>query len=306
MANISTTQNLLPNIQRIAAQRYLYSRAKRLSAIQALLAGATPVAGAVAVALSTEAQPWVALAGILVLFLVTLWLDPWKDRLREAAANIQEDFDCAVLNLPWNELLAGRRPDAAEVHEAAKKDRPAPEAPLKHWYPTIIDSLPLHQARVICQWTNCQWDSKLRHRYGVALQVTLYLIGAFVFGLGLLTGMDLQKFVLAVAVPLSPTLVLGIREIRRQGKAATALDRLKDFGESLWKGLVQGGVMEREATIRSRNLQDAILRHRRTNSLIFDWVYRGLRQDYEEEMNIGAEAMVAQMNDRAVIKTASY
>ena len=304
MANISTTQNLLPNIQRIAAQRYLYSCAKRLAAIQVLLAGATPVAGAVAVALSTEAQPWVALAGILVLFLVTLWLDPWKDRLRKAAANIQEDFDCTVLNLPWNELLAGRRPDAAEVHEAAKKDRPAPEAPLKNWYPTIIDSLPLHQARVICQRTNCQWDSKLRHRYRIALQVTLHLIGAFVFGLGLLTGMDLQKFVLAVAVPLSPTLVLGIREIQRQGKAAAALDHLKDFGESLWKRIAQGEVLEREGTIHSRNLQDAILRHRRTNPLIFDWVYRRLRQDYEKGMNISAEDMVAQVNDGSVPKPA--
>ena len=304
MANISTTQNLLPNIQRMAAQRYLYSCAKRLSAIQALLAGATPVAGAVAIALSTEAQPWVALAGVLVLFLVTLWLDPWKDRLREAAAKIQEDFDCTVLNLPWNELLAGRRPAAEEVHEAAKKNRPAPEAPLKNWYPTIIDSLPLHQARVICQRTNCQWDSKLRHRYRIALQVTLYLIGAFVFCLGLLTGMDLQKFVLAVAVPLSPTLVLGVREVQRQGKAAAALDRLKDFGESLWKGIVQGEVMEPEATSRSRNLQDAILRHRRANPFVFDWVYRRLRQDYEEEMNVGAENMVAQVNAGAVIKTA--
>ena len=305
MANISTTQNLLPNIQRMAAQRYLYSCAKRLSAIQALLAGATPVAGAVAVALWTEAQPWVALAGVLVLFLGTLWLDPWQDRLREAAANIQEDFDCTVLNLPWNELLAGRRPDAEEVHEAAKKNRPEPEAPLKNWYPAIIDSLPLHQARAICQRTNCRWDSKLRRRYRIALLITLYLIGAFVFGLGLLTGMTLQKFVLAVAVPFSPTLVFGMREAQRQGKAAAALDCLKDFGERLWRGVVQGEVMEPEATSRSRDLQDAILRHRRANPFVFDWVYRRLRQDYEEQMNVAAKDMVAQVNDGAVIKTAS-
>ena len=209
-----------------------------------------------------------------------------------------------MLHLPWNELLAGRRPDAEEVHEAAKKDRPAPEAPLKNWYPTIIDSLPLHQARVICQRTNCQWDSKLRRRYRIALQVTLHLIGAFVFVLGLLTGMDLQKFVLAVAVPLSPTLLLGMREVQRQGKAAIAVDRLKDFSESLWKGIVQGKVMEPEATSRSRNLQDAILRHRRTNPFIFDWVYRRFRQDYEKGMNISAEDMVVQVTDGSVPKPA--
>ncbi len=144
MADISTTQNLLPNIQRLAAQRYLYSCAKCLSTIQALLAGATPVASAVIVVFWTEAQPWAALAGVLVLFLGTLWLDPWEDRLREAAAGMQEDFDCNVLDLRWNEVLAGRRPAAEEIHEAAKKNRPVPQAPLENWYPTIIDSLPLH------------------------------------------------------------------------------------------------------------------------------------------------------------------
>ncbi len=297
MAYITTTQNLLPNIQRLAAQRYLYSRAKRLSTIQALLAGVTPVASATAIAFWTEAQPWAALAGVFVLFLGALWLDPWQDRHREAAADIQEDFDCNVLSLPWNEVLAGRRPAAEEIHEAAKKDRSAPEAPLENWYPTIIDPLPLHQARIVCQRTNCWWDSKLRRRYRTMVLIALFFISMVVFFLGLVTEMNLQKFVLAVAVPLAPTLLWGIREVRHHGKAAADLDRLKDFGENLWKGVVQGEVTEPEATRRSRELQNAILLRRRANPFVFEWIYRLLRRGYQEQMNVGAEAMVAQIDN---------
>ena len=76
MANISTSQNLQSNIRLLAAQWYLYSCAKRLSATQAFLAGATPITGAITVALWTEAQPWAALAGILVPLLDVGLLDP--------------------------------------------------------------------------------------------------------------------------------------------------------------------------------------------------------------------------------------
>ena len=296
MADILTTQNLLPNIQRLAAQRYLYSCAKNLSTIQALLAGATPVAGSVAVVFWTEAQPWAALAGILVALLDRVCLDPWQDHFRKAAANMQEDFDCNVLSLPWNEVLAGRRPAAEEIHEAAKKAKPAPEAPLVNWYPTIIASLPLHQARVICQRTNLWWDSKLRCRYRIKILIVLSLISVLVLFLGLLTGMNLQKFVLAILAPLSPTLLWGMCEVRRQREAAAALDRLKDCGDSLWKEVVQEKVIESAATSRSRELQNAILLRRSTNPFVFDWIYRKSRRDYEEQMNVGAEDMVAQVN----------
>ena len=203
-------------------------------------------------------------------------------------------FDCDVLSLRWNDVLAGRLPDAEEVHEAAKKDNPRADAPLENWYPTVIDSLPLHQARVVCQRTNCWWDAKLRRRYSITILILLGLVSGSVVSLGLLTGMNLRKFVLAVAAPLSPAFLWGIREIRRQREAATDLDRLKGCGESLWKGVVRGEVTEPTAEGRSRELQNAILLRRRSNPFVFNWIYRHLRRDYEEQMNVGAEDMVAQ------------
>jgi hypothetical protein len=66
MADISSRQNLLANIQRLAAQRRLYAVAKRISAVQALLAAATPIGAAVMVALDPNALIWSALLGIVV------------------------------------------------------------------------------------------------------------------------------------------------------------------------------------------------------------------------------------------------
>ena len=296
MANISTTQNLPRNIQRLAAQRHLYSRAKQLSTLQPLLAGVTSIAGAVAIVISTEVQPWIALAGILVPLINTGWLERWQDCFRRAAADIQEDFDCNVLDLPWNAILAGHRPTAEDVHEAAKKATPSTDTPLENWYPAIVDSLPLHQARVICQRINCRWDSKLRRRYRCGIVTALILISGSVFFLGFLTGMNLQKFVLAVAAPLSPTLLWGIREARRQEAAAAALDRLRDFVEGFWMEVSRNKLTESTATSRSRDLQNEILSHRRANPLVFDWIYRYQRRKYEEQMNVSAEDMVAQIN----------
>ena len=295
MVDISTTQNQPQNIQRLAAQRYLYSRAKRLLTIQVLLAGTTPLAGSIAIALCAGAQSWVVLMGILATLLDRFYLDPGQCRFREMAATIQEDFDCIVLSLSWNKVLAGRRPAAEDIYEAAQKDKQVPEALLENWYPTIIGSLPLHLARLICQRTNCWWGSKLRCQYRTYIVIALVFISLFVVTLGFLTGMNLQKLVLAVLAPLLPALLWGICEARRQKQAATALDGLKDCAECFWQDVVQGKLTEPETTTRSRELQNAILLHRRTNPFVLDWVYRKLRRNYEDQMRVGAEQMVAQI-----------
>ena len=295
MTSIFAAQNRPCNIQRLTAQRHLYSIAKRLSVLQPLLAAVTSVAGAIAAALWSDAQPWVALAGFLVPLINLGWLDPWQHDFRRRAASVQEDFDCNVLELPWNDVLGEHRPAAEDVYEVAKKAPRGTEAPLENWYPAVVDSLPLHQARIICQRTNCRWDSKVRRGYRRGILIALTVIAAFVILLGFVTEMTLQRLILGVAAPLSPTLLWGMREARRQKAAAAALERLRDFAEICWREISSGKLREAAATRRSRELQDGILVHRRTNPLVLDWIYRHRRRDYEEQMEVGAEDMVAEV-----------
>ena len=298
MGAISTRQNLPRNIQRLAAQRRLYSCAKGLSTLQLVLAGLTSIAGAIALGFWNEPQPLIAFAGILVPLVNIGWLERWENRIRRAAADIQEDFDCNVLNLPWNDILVPHRPAVEDVNEEAKKATPASDSPLENWYPPIVDSVAVHQARVICQRINCQWDSRLRLRYGQLIWTvfTLIVLVAIVPGVGM--GMDMQTFVLAVAAPLSPTLLWGMREAQRQCEAALAIDQLREAVDTLWTDIVQNDLTDDSAANRSRELQNAILIHRRASPVVYDWFYRLHRERDEERVKVRAEDMVAQINAR--------
>jgi hypothetical protein len=292
---ITTRQNSPENIRTLAAQRCLYSRAKRLATIQVFLAGLTPIVGAIAVALKPAADTWAAFAGIVVAFVDTIWLDPKQKGLRNLAASVQEHFDCKVLQLPWNGALAGRHPNPEDIHEAAEGHTSSSAAPLEDWYPYAVSALPLYQGRLVCQRTNCWWDSKLRQRYSNWIRGTVFVLSACVFALGLLNGMSLQKFVLAVMAPLLPAALWAAREWRRQSETALESDRQKEDSELLWSQVVSGEVSEPEVLRRSRELQDAILVRRRGNAPVFDWVYRRLRSKQEDQMNVAAEVMANQV-----------
>ena len=289
---IISRQNLPENIKKLAAQRHFYSRAKRLSAFQAVLDVLSPIGGAIAVALKPDSDVWAATVGIAVALLDALWLEPKQGDFRELGANIQEDFDCSVLELPWNTPLAGERVSAEDMHEAYETYRPSKVAPLEDWYPKAVGPLPLFQARLICQRTNSWWDSKLRRRYCGWINGTLAVVVASVIILGLINGMSLQKFVLAVVAPLLPAALWAGREYRRQKDTALRSDRLRRYGESLWEQVINNEVDEFEVSKRSRELQDAILIRRQESAPVFDWIYKLLRSEQEEQMNIGAQKMV--------------
>jgi hypothetical protein len=297
---IVSRQNLPDNIKKLAAQRHFYSRAKRLSAFQAALDVLSPIGGAIAVVLKPDADVWAATIGIAVALLDTLWLEPKQGDFRELGANIQEEFDCSVLELPWNTPLAGERVSPEDIHEAYKTYKPSKVAPLEDWYPKAVGTMPLFQARVICQRTNSWWDSKLRRRYCGWINGTLAVVIASVIILGLINGMSLQKFVLAVAAPLLPAILWAGREYRRQKDTALRSDRLRGYGESLWEQVIKNEVDESEVSKRSRELQDAILVRRQESAPVFDWIYKLLRSKHEEQMNIGAQKMVDEITQGRV------
>ena len=118
------------------------------------------------------------------------------------------------------------------------------------------------------------------------------LVVVCVIILGLVNGMSLQKFVLAVVAPLLPAVLWAGREYRRQKDTALRSDRLKAYGESLWEQIVKDEVDESEVSRRSRELQDAILIRRQQSAPVFDWIYKRLRSKHEEQMNVGAQNMV--------------
>lgn len=290
---ITTEQNSERQLQRLGAQRQIYATAKTVFGWQVFFGGPVAVASAFLVLADPSLKGIVASWGILVILADIVWLTPWQKRLRDCAARIQEAFDCDVLDLPWNEVKAGKYPDPELIKE--KSDKYNQWAwkmpPLINWYSPAVDDLPLHIGRIACQRSNCWWDSKQRRLYASCVIAAVILVFTMVIGLSIRAGFTIEDFVLKVAAPLAPALLIGIRQYSEQLEAATRLDRLKEHAERLWKDALSGK-SKTEITTRARNLQDEILENRRKSPLVFDGIFKLLRPNYEIQMNFGVSELV--------------
>ena len=101
----------------------------------------------------------------------------------------------------------------------------------------------------------------------------------------------MEKFILAVLAPLSPAILFGIREYKKQKDAAERLDGLKNYIEELWVKAVRNEITPEQIERESRDLQDIIYDCRSNNPLIYDIIYKYLRDSQEEQMNKGTEEL---------------
>lgn len=296
---IAIEQNTTRQLQRLSAQRQLYATAKTIFGWQVFFGGPVAVASAFLVLAIPSFKGIGAIWGILVALADLFWLTPWQKRLRDSAAKIQEAFDCDVLELSWNEIKAGKKPDPELIKEQADKyDKWAGEMPpLTNWYAPAVDDLPLHIGRIACQRSNCWWDSRQRRRYACWVIATVSLVFVVVLGLSLKAGFTVEDFVVRVVAPLSPALLLGIRQYSEQIEAAARLDRLKENSERLWNDALSGNSMI-DVSTRARSLQDEIFENRQKSPLVFDRIYRRLRPHYEAQMNFGVAELVVQAKQK--------
>ena len=299
---IATEQNSDRQLQRLGAQRQLYSKGKTIFGWQVFVSGPIAVVSAFLVLAFPSLKGVAACWGVLVTLADLFWLTPWQKRVKDEAARVQEAFDCDVLDLPWNGLKAGKRPDAELIKEQSDQyeRRPDKMPPVNNWYSPSVSDLPLYIGRIACQRSNCWWDSKQRRRYAVSVIALVFIVLLVVLSLSVGKGFTIEDFVLRIAAPLSPALLLGIRQFSEQMEAAARLDRLKDHSEQLWNDALSGRP-EQEMTARSRNLQDEILENRRKSPLVFDRIFKRLRPSYELQMNFGVDELIAEAKQKLTL-----
>jgi len=132
------------NIQLLAAQRNLYSRAKNIIGLQMVLSGPIALGAAVVTISHPELKGYVALWGILIVVFDLFVFTPWVKKLRDSAARVQELFDTKVLGIDWNNIAVGKRPDPELVHEESNRHGldEKKQMPFRKWYPVVIDTVP--------------------------------------------------------------------------------------------------------------------------------------------------------------------
>ncbi|MCO5068277.1 MAG: S-4TM family putative pore-forming effector [Kiritimatiellae bacterium] len=296
---ISVKQNESRQLERLAAQRNLYAIAKRILVVQIILSGPVAVASALISRAFPSWEATVALWGFLILFADVLWLEPWLDRRRRDAARIQEAFDCDVLELRWNDIKAGSRPDPELIKEQSDcyNSRAHRMPTLRDWYPTEAAALPIYLARLVCQRANCSWDARLRRRYASFVLAALVIVIVLILVLSFEHNYRLQDFLLKVLAPLAPALGLAYRQFTEQSETATRQEELKAHCASVWESALSGDDQQ-VISERSRHLQDEIFDSRQESPLVFDFVFALLRQSYQGQMDYSASEMVSEARRR--------
>ncbi len=283
----------------IRARTLVYRRAKLCQSVVIAITLLLPVMAATAAVLMPSARAAIATAAVLIAVFDATFIDRWmKARLKEGA-KLQEQFDCEVLDIHWNEFLTGVPVDAEAVYENGhKKLSDFDELRLRDWYPTVVATAPIEVARLICQRENLLYDSSIRVSYRCLLLWAVVVYVAAVVMLSAITSLDFSNVVLTYFVPAAPALIWAIRESNRQSDTVDTLSRLKVESEKLLKAAIQG-ITPHDARTRSRELQDAIYNHRVSSTLVFEWLYNFLRPRLESRLIHGAEHWVNEFKKSA-------
>ena len=292
--NIAAKQNAEEQINLLAAASHIYGRAKLLMAVQFTLTVPAALASALLMAWQPTWKVWLTFFSITVTLLDALCLTRAVARLKKRGAVIQQMFDCAVFELPWRPLRCGSRVDSEDIltdaqdHLRAAKTRSG----LPDWYPPEVKALPLPFARLICQRASLWWDLRQRDRVRGALTAILTVLAIAIFLIALARGDTVQQMILTVYVPLAPAVLWILREILAQRDAIQADERGLATVEALWKQALEKRLDPADALNQSLLVQDALFDNRSRSPLVFDWVYRVLRQRKEQQMKFKAEELV--------------
>jgi len=298
--NISTTMNTIPekqnqesNLKLLAAQRQLYSEAKFFQILSFILSFPVTLVISFLTSFVVWLQPYSVLYGILISILELTFLSKKQKDNQEKAAQIQQEFDCNVLELNWHKLNCGNKVDREIIQEFNKKYKSKNNnySDLEDWYSCSIINAPILYARLICQRSNIWWDSQLRIRYANTFFITFIIFTFIIFIIGCVRNFNFQTFIVIIG-QLAPSIIFTYRQYNDNKEAAEKLNLLKNRAEIFIEKTKEGHLRKEALEKESYQLQNQIYNNRRLNPPIINWFYTRLRNENEESMNIAVEDLV--------------
>jgi hypothetical protein len=285
-SGIAERQNAQENLRLLAAQRQLYSEEKEKTQIWYAFSLSIAVLFLATSAL-TFLNPYEEILAFAVL--VVTWAElsvlPQLRQSRIIAATIQEQFDCRVLDLEWNDALTDET-DSTIIEEVVqrfnkRKNLKREWEMLENWYenPTIYKG-PIQMARIACLKENVRWDSGQRQEWIDWIKRITALFAILYLGAGLLLDWHLKQYFSGYLLLLIP-LVVAIRDhIVRHHEAIKRLDRLSRVIEELRRDAQYETADDGEITRRIRYIQTEICHHRMEDVPVLDYFYNRLGKKY--------------------------
>ncbi len=299
-SQILDLQNQPENIDKLAAQRVLYSKAKSVLIIHLFFS--IPITILLSITnlilkkyYVIDISLYLSCYGILLTLLDLIVISNLVKKNRQKAATIQELFDTTVFQLKWNDLLVGSKPDFEDIHKYSKKIRKNIKQieKLKDWYSLKIADLPKQIGIIICQRTNCRYDVDIRIQFRRMFVVVALITFIMLLAFGLINDLKLITFITSVFAPFLPILVFTIRLYKENESAIKNLEKLKDKTINLWTKAIKEPNIDYEDDI--RKFQDIIFLNRKDNPMVFDWFYNIKRDNLENEMNYSIEQLIKEI-----------
>lgn len=308
MNDIVRKENSEASIKRLAAQRALYSSAKRFLAAQFIIS--VPVAILIAFAALALDKEWFGLPKIDMAWLVgvsgfcfvmiEVFLNPLMSSRKEKAAKIQQCFDCDVLDLPMCEITYGKPIDPEITEVWAKKclEGGTPTEEFRNWYRVEVAELPMEVARIICQRANCWWDEELRRRYNQIIGLTgmalVIVIVAIVLALDCTA-----KIIFGLVVPLLlPFISVALKVAQDNREAILRLTTMKEAINDVWQKILDETISKGELMSFANAIQGGIFSNRKNNPLVFDWLHKRLKSRHEDATSRSTQSYVEEFKAR--------
>ena len=290
-------QNLDVNIDRLLAQRRLYSNAKIMQYILIAITVIIPVLIAFITNFSNlriDDTSWIYTIYAIVVIFGEKILEIFIDRNKITAASIQEKFDTNIFDIPENELLNSVFIDHDIVRKYSKKDKLNANkiSRVTNWYSTRIDCLQTNIAILFCQRMNICYDQNIKKKYNKLLISLSVLTFITLLIISLTNDFSLKKFIIEVILPSIPILNFTYKEINQNIESVDNLQKLREIIENKLSSLSRNDVIEIEEL---RNIQDRIFNNRILSPLIPDFIYKILWTELEDEMNYSVENRIVEL-----------
>ena len=278
-------QNDERSMELLLAQRQLYNDSKKANNIIVFFAVISAL-GSILMFYIQEVATVFVVFGFFVAVSTSFLLDPFKKHKREKAARIQEELDCYLFNLPWNQQLAGDKISPEDISDAAKRFKGNVED-LKNWYNSAGAHPDKKMEILLCQRESISWDQRLRKQYAnimIAITISVILFGWIVA--------TIQKelflgYFLKYLIPISGLLLLLFKSITGQRKTAEMQkEKEAELNNLLYhKDLDINSLTEEKL----RSLQNFIFKYRFNNEPIPNFVYKRLKKRFDENAQIASE-----------------
>lgn len=289
--------------QYLSAYRLAYARAKSVRKLEIMLSFA-PVIACLAL---YQLGPYIAggskdfpvnllnlcaLAGVIMLLVCDLKLEPLRAMHRRAANIDLEAYDTAVLEFPWHAAISGERPSQSSLdaeargYDAGPAKAHPPELSLEDsWYPPLIETIAIEPARLYCLRQNCSFEIMYRRKYMqlfllpmLIITTSLLVVQIYLFG----GSLPNTCCTLITASPIFRMLLLGLTV---QSRNCQVLQELK--------GAIEEALKKEETSVETaRAFQDRLFLTRDTQPLISIAGFKHIKLKYLPVLKAETEALI--------------